>query len=212
MTGRQGKIKRIDNKVEKAQIQIEQLQMIRARLESIKTDLKDKQKARLELLTSAVTGQYEEMDKLSKKAPAEKVTDLALGEVNYIIAEIKEFLSDDVIVQRFNPFVPAGDNPELRDVVLVLRQLIQGLKRFDDSLSPKTSKIDSAMKEIRALREVLANVIDGQANLSYDSSELSRSSKDILNNGWFEEDPPRRFLYEKLEETNVEEYFREYVN
>jgi len=83
-----------------------------------------------QLLESEVEGLYEEMDKLAKKSAVDAVTELQLKAINSLITKSKQLLSDDVIIGEVMPFVPAGDNPEYRDVVTVLRQLLQGLQRF----------------------------------------------------------------------------------
>ena len=66
---------------------------------------------------------------LTKKAPAESVTDLALNQINDVIRDVKELLQDDPYIQQLVEFIPAGDNPELRDALLVIGQIRQGLKR-----------------------------------------------------------------------------------
>ena len=82
------------------------------------------------MLESEATGLYGEMDKLAKKTPVETVTDLQLGAINNLITKSKELLSEDIIIAEVTIFVPAGDNPQYRDVVTVLRQVMQGLKRY----------------------------------------------------------------------------------
>ena len=82
------------------------------------------------MLFSEITGLYDEMDKLAKKVPNEPVTDLQLKILNSFISKAKYLLSGDTIIDEVEVFVAAGDNPEYRDVVTVLRQLRQGLERF----------------------------------------------------------------------------------
>lgn len=82
------------------------------------------------MLFSEVTGLYDEMDKLAKKVPNEPVTDLQLKILNSFIKKAKRLLSGDTIIDEVEGFVAAGDNPEYRDAVTVLRQIRQGLERF----------------------------------------------------------------------------------
>lgn len=84
-------------------------------------------------LDSELTGLYDEMDKLAKKAPNEPVTDLQLKIVNNFIKKAKYLLHGDTIIDEVDVFVSAGDNPEYRDFVTVLRQIRQGLDRFKRS-------------------------------------------------------------------------------
>jgi hypothetical protein len=84
------------------------------------------------LLDSEVAGLYDEMDKLGKKAPNEPITKLQLKIINSFIRKAKRLLSGDTIIDEVEVFVGAGDMPEYRDAVTVLRQIRQGLKRYED--------------------------------------------------------------------------------
>jgi hypothetical protein len=191
--------------------QLAELDRVLADLKGQRNNLRTKQKKQLELLTSAAKGHYEEMDKLSKKAPAEKVTDLALGEINYTIEETKKLLSDDVFIQRFNVFVAAGDNPELRDVVLVLRQLLQGLARYDANIKPRQDKLKTAIDEAMGIKEVLKLFIENGHIAKARDEDLSYSTKENLPKDWFHGGLTNTFLFEKLDAMNIEEYFSERV-
>lgn len=91
------------------------------------------QKQAYATLDSEATGLYEEMDKLARKAANEPVTNLQLKIVNNFIKKAKYLLSSDTIIDEVDIFVSAGDNPEYRDFVTVLRQVRQGLERFKRS-------------------------------------------------------------------------------
>lgn len=84
-----------------------------------------------QLVDSELQGIYDEIDKLCKKAPNEPVTTLQLGIVNRLIEKIKRLFEADKILKEISIFVAAGDNPEYRDVLTVLRQLRQALNRFE---------------------------------------------------------------------------------
>jgi gamma-glutamylcysteine synthetase len=113
-------------------------------------------------LKSVALGLYEEVDKLSKKAPAELVTDLALQQINDVIRETKELIKEDAYVQRLNEFVAAGDNPELRDSLMVLRQLLQGLDRFQNQLAEDTKKAIAKRNEARFVALGLTLIEEGE--------------------------------------------------
>ncbi len=84
-------------------------------------------------LKSFTQGLYDEMDKLQKKAPSAGLSDLATKRVNRAIKDAKELMGTyDSYVSELSEFVPAGDNPEVRDAVLVLREILQALERLDD--------------------------------------------------------------------------------
>ena len=84
-----------------------------------------------EQLKSVLKGYYDEMDKLSKKAPADQVTELALRRTNDLIRQCKELLQGDSFIDSIDLFVAAGERPEHRDVLLVLRDLMQGIERYE---------------------------------------------------------------------------------
>ncbi|MDX6577824.1 MAG: hypothetical protein QOE96_3777 [Blastocatellia bacterium] len=109
------------------------------------------------MLVSEVTGLYDEMDKLAKKAPNEPVTTLQLKIINSFIKKAKQLLSGDIIIDEVEVFVAAGDNPEYRDVVTVLRQVRQGLDRFEAIDFVFTDSFDE---------ELLENEIDEEEELS----------------------------------------------
>lgn len=88
-----------------------------------------KDDARLLRLNSVATGLYEEVDKLAKKAPVDEISDLALKRINAVITEAKELLKSDPFVASIDVFVAAGENPQYRDVLLILREVRQGIKR-----------------------------------------------------------------------------------
>lgn len=87
------------------------------------------------LVHSEALGLYDEMDKLCKKAPSEMATALQVNVVNRFIERAKQLLQGDPIIDDVTAFVPAGDNPEYRDVLTVLRQITQGLQRFEGNNS-----------------------------------------------------------------------------
>ncbi len=93
----------------------------------------EKARKQWHLFASELKGLYEEANKLSKKGPATRISDLELSSVNNIIGIVSKFLKGDPFIDRLAEFVPAGENPEYREVVLILRQLIQGMNRVAPS-------------------------------------------------------------------------------
>lgn len=85
------------------------------------------------LLRTVQDALYTEIDKLNKKAPRERISDYAVRKINAHIDNVKAFLPGDPYLAEVVPFVPAGDNPEYRDVALVLAELGAALQRFRKS-------------------------------------------------------------------------------
>lgn len=92
-------------------------------------------KQKFNWLKSEIEDLYFEFDKLTKKAAAQRITDLALENVNAAVNDAKELLSGDRSVDRLKSFVAAGENPVNSDVLLVLSKLRTALRRFDSTWS-----------------------------------------------------------------------------
>ena len=106
-----------------------------ARKRSEEKEQAEKEKGRHKQLVSVTTALYDEMDKLNRKAPAMTISQLSLERVNKLIKSAKDLMQQekDDFIEEIVEFVPAGDMPEYRDVVLVLGQLKAGLDRFRQS-------------------------------------------------------------------------------
>src|SRR5450759_635920 len=87
-------------------------------------------KDRWKALSSFTDGIYDEFDKLAKKSPREGLSDLAVTRVNRAIRDAKALMTGfDEYVGDLAEFVPAGENPEVRDAVLVLAEIKTALER-----------------------------------------------------------------------------------
>ncbi|MDQ4125717.1 MAG: hypothetical protein M3134_08985 [Actinomycetota bacterium] len=82
------------------------------------------------LLKSELMSLYDEFDKLTKKAPNNRLSPLALETVNALIGDAKALLGGDRYVDRVSQFVAAGETPQNSDVLLVLATLVKALARF----------------------------------------------------------------------------------
>lgn len=165
-------------------------------------------------LESVADGVYDEIDKLTKKAPAETVTGLALEQINDIIRETKEASPDDKYLQRLKEFVPAGDNPELRDALMVLRQVREGLKRLRGNLESRTKQAAAILPEARFLLNSLRHHFDYGSGPSHDALENLLEDEQIavkmeLIKKWSAGGyGARHFNYDKLDALNIPDYFK----
>lgn len=123
-------------------------------------------------MENVALGLYDEIDKLTKKAPAEPVTDLALEALNDIIGETKAIASADAYVDRIKIFVAAGDNPQLRDAIIVLRQLRDGLKRYRELSDNLLKRADALLPSARFL--ALALDVYTKKGKNLDDSEIEK--------------------------------------
>lgn len=159
-----------------------------------------------DLLKSVADGLYEEMDKLAKKAPVDQATDLVVIHVNDVINEARELAAGDAYVQRIHAFVAAGDNPEHRDVVLVLRQLRQGLDRCHRELDSRVDTLTGHIATAEGLTVALDLYTDGDVirpspnDLS--ANDVSLSEKWL--NGTFSN---RHVVLERIDDLDIKSYF-----
>lgn len=191
----------------------EQLEQMQAAIETLKARIKqyqDKLK-QVAVLDSVSRGLYEEIDKLSRKAPAEALTDLALSQANDVIRETKQLLDEDPYVTRLNEFVPAGDNPEHRDAVVVLRQIRQGLERSHGYFKSVIDLLKGRLIEASAVELALELNHEDGADVSKD--DLEENGIPVSNSAlsgwlvWNGEEQADLFSFTRLDRTNLQEYF-----
>ncbi|MBV5261964.1 hypothetical protein FLX56_26535 [Synechococcus moorigangaii CMS01] len=163
------------------------------------------QKNQLKLLESVSLGLYEEIDKLSKKAPAEPVTDLVLTQMNEVIRETKELIADDPYVQRLHEFIPAGDNPQHRDAVVVMRQIRQGLERFHQKLGQLVRELKGHLANAKGIEMALQLYLDGKTSVTDD--DLNAYDLNV-SEAWLTGSFPRHFDFSKLDKINIAAYFK----
>lgn len=188
MTRRKAQLEEISGIVEKSQ----------AQLGTYKAQ-SDKHK----LLLSVASGLYEEVDKVSKKAPAEPVTNLVYEEVNQVIKESKELTPNDAYMQRLKQFVAAGENPPYRDVVVALKLLLQGLKRFHESLYKLELSEAGRIYEGKAVQSALRYYSQNEANAS---ASILRDMNTPAPDEWLD-GYPSTFDFHRLDRMDIATYF-----
>ena len=118
------------------------------------------------MLDSVVHGLQVEVEKLLKKSPVDEVTDLMLEQVNQVIRDTRALLASDEYVQRQKEFVPAGENPQIRDVSLALTQLRQGLQRFKSSGKAEIEEDEKAtLREVQTIATALQIYVNDKRKL-----------------------------------------------
>lgn len=184
--------------------QLEQIQVAIEGLERV-VDSAPAEKSTLDLLQSVCKGLYEELDKLAKKSPAEQVTPLVFDQVNDVIREAKKLASDDQFMKKYAEFVAAGDYPEHRDVVIVLRQILQGLSRFDEALKIRRKKAEDLLANAKGIDTALQLSLQGNAVVEIDDIE---ANDERVGQHW-KEGPVhyRTFSFSKLDAVDIPKYF-----
>ncbi len=152
----------------------------------------------LELVESVVESLYAELDKLSKKSPSHPLSNLALSQVNQAIKDSKELLEGDPYVDRITEFVAAGDNPEHRDGVLILGQIISGISRGKPRLKGRGETLFKLSNEADALEELISTFVNGDEENNTEWHALFR-----INSRWFEGDT---FSFENLDDRITERF------
>jgi len=164
---------------------------------------------RLATAKSVADGLYDEVDKLCKKAPAESATDFLVGEVNEVIKEISPVAANDVPLQRIKPFVPAGDNPQYRDVLLTLRLLQAGIERLSGHFQEEKQALAKPIPEMRGLHLVLTWLLEG-AKATDITPDVIRDEGYPLGTRWFIDDEYRDEKYfdtDRLKHFDVRAHF-----
>jgi hypothetical protein len=187
--------------------QLEQLKEAADNLNSLLKLSKENHK-KLILLDSVSEGLYEEVDKLAKKAPAEPLTDLALEQVNDVIRETKQLIETDSYVQRLKEFVPAGDNPQHRDAVVVLRQIRQGLDRYRNELDLKIKKLNSFIQDMCGIQVAIEMYLEFDDD-SVSKDDLKENGVDVSADWLIGNYSERTFNFEKLDRIDIKDYFSE---
>ena len=194
--------------IQHRQKQLEQVRQVISNLESDSLRIQEHGEKH-QLLASVTEGLYIEIEKLTKKAPAEQITELALGQINDVIEDTKELIQNDSYIQKLQVFVPAGDQPELRDALIVLRQIKQGLERYSGSLN---INIDGQIKSARLVESALEFALEGH-NPTNILEELE-SRRDALGIITFPDKwktkigHSKQFNFKFLDSINIEEYFK----
>lgn len=163
-------------------------------------------------LDSVSHGLYDEIDKLSKKSHVGLLTDLALTRVNDTIRVAKELMDDDVYIAKINQFVPAGENPSHGDAVVDLRQIRQGLSRYNDDMASNEKRIRAIINACQGMIYALKYRKDHGTRVemhemhefSVPSIFFTKSTNSIK--------PYFSFDHEKVEGIDLEEYFAEDFN
>ena len=192
--------------MERRKGQLTQLDQVVDVLTNRLDDLRQK-KQKVDLLQSASLGLYDELDKLAKKAGADQVTDLALEQVNEFVRDAKALMPEDAYVQRQKEFVAAGDNPEHRDVVFVMRQLRQGLERFDANVTSLQTRWKESLADAKGVRVAVQLLQEEYEEVS--KGDLDEHEVAVKDRWWVEiedfEEPV--FSLDVLDRTNILSYF-----
>jgi type II secretory pathway pseudopilin PulG len=191
----------------------EQLRIIGEAISAIQSRLDDvrQRRTRSQLLDSVSKGLYDEVDKLAKKAPADQVTDLLLTQVNDVVKDVKDLMPADAYIQRQREFVPAGSNPEHRDVVVVMRQIRQGLERFGKQLEGDAHRRSASRDELKTVEAALALSLESNAVVDRDAL---RKRGVTLHEPWIDPDLSQVnpvFDFERLDSLDVGEYVKQHV-
>jgi hypothetical protein len=98
-------------------------------------------------LESVVGGLYDELDKIARKWPTMPVTERQVTRTNKFLGAVRELLVDeeDEFGGDLADLVPAGDMPETRDVVFILREATDALRRFEREHEPEWRRVQRAV-------------------------------------------------------------------
>jgi hypothetical protein len=183
--------------------QLAQIREIVSKIKSVLKNLSGYQKSQLALLESVSFGLYDEIDKLSKKAPAEPITELVLAQINDVVKESKSLTKHDPYMQKLQEFVAAGDNPQHRDAVVVMRQVRQGLGRFKTYIDPAIDEKRKVLSIAQGIEHAIGLYLSGQKEVG---KEDLGSYFIPLREAWIIK-YNQQFDFDKLDMIDLAEYF-----
>lgn len=202
-----------DPKLPQRQEQLAQIQNVIRDIEAKAADLQ--QRTKLQKQQDSVSkGLYDEIDKLAKKAPGEHVSELALEQINDLIQQVKELITGDRYIDRIKPFVPAGDMPELRDSVSVLRQIRQGLERFAEDNKEAIERLYSVLKEARFIELALLLYLRGTRGDGIITGIKKEMGSGDIPSKWLTDGHSygsTQFDFNYLDSLNLDKYFGTHV-
>jgi hypothetical protein len=174
--------------------------------EIIRTALREKyaETSELSALESVSVGLYEELDKFTKKAPAEPVTEFVLNQLNDIVRETKKMAVGDPHIQKLTEFVAAGDNPQQRDALVLLRQSRQGLERHAGTIKRRISVLNNDLRELALLENAVRVFLNDGSSIK--KSDLEFSLRDAYPD-WFYAGFTHEFNFERFDSTDLFAYF-----
>jgi len=156
---------------------------------------------RLIEIQEVTKGLFEESEKLFKKSPVETITNLMLDMVNEAIRDTKSLGPTDVQLKRITEFVPAGDNPEVRDVQLVLNQVLKGQERFDKDLDRQIEQLGRTYRESELIVDCLSQLLRYDTELEKNEAEYGSEFP-----YWFLQDG--YFNFNRLDTVDLSELFK----
>jgi hypothetical protein len=195
----------MQNKTQKHRVEkLTDIRRAKHLLQSQSTDITT-EASELSALQSVALGLYEELDKLTKKSPVEAVTDFVLSQLNDVIRETKRLVADDAYVQKLNEAVSAGNNPEQRDAIVMLRQARQGLERHQGRIEPRIRIVRTRLNEADLMETaVVTFLMDGS---SIKKDDFDRFSSGYSFPDWFYSGFPREFDFRRLDSTDILAHF-----
>lgn len=207
MTSQRSSVSRSQQAGQIKQRRTEQLEYVSGRIAPLQASLREaeEQEKKRHLLESVSRGLYDEVDKLAKKVPADEVTKLVLTQVNDLIKETKELITDDPYVQRLEEFVPAGENPEHRDAVVVLRLVREGLERFRQDRTDRITHLRMLLSDAKGLQVALRLSLEEDLHL-IDEETLARHGV-AVSRPWIDGHFNGKVDFARLDNVSLSEYF-----
>lgn len=111
-------------------------------------------------VSSVIDALYVETSKLSIKWPTMPITTRTLERTNKVIRTTKELLraEHNEFIQDINEFIPAGDIPENRDVVIILKELKNALDRTLDKYQKELNVVRKKQERGTSLEDLLKSI------------------------------------------------------
>ena len=101
--------------------------------------------------------------------------------------------------------MPAGNNPQHRDAVVVLRQLRQGLERLAENLNLVQKRCDGLLADAKGVRTAISFFLQGDENVSH--AKLQHNEVDVTERWMRGPEYAKIFSFFILDRTDIPSYF-----
>jgi hypothetical protein len=202
--------KKISKKVALREEREKQLQVAKDALERLQKEAREARdlSARRVSLTEHLRGFYEEVDKLTKGKALIEATPLIVDQANEIINDAKGIVKDDVHLNRVKPFFPAGNNPVYPDVLVVMRVVLEGLKRAARIQEHRSNRIAVCIARANTAAIALEYFLeDENAEISKEEVKWGLDGAAIDDSSFAGDYTGKIFDFGRLDSRDLKEFF-----
>lgn len=181
------------------------------KLKTLQRDIETKNEV-LEHLESVCPQFYAEVELLTKKKTDAPFTRFMTQQLNELITDIRTIGEKDRFIDRIRKFESAGNEPENREVLIIMGKVLRGLDKLREELEPEKLEIERRISEADLLVECIEHFLvhDEILLLSDITGIESHNAYEFRKyefNEWFEYSGLYEFSFDRLDEIDIDGYF-----